>query len=65
MMLAVRKGLRFGFLTKEVVVRKVWAGMSAGGGDVGASQLMQVFGVWMRGGVLCGRLEADKWRKEM
>ena len=29
MMLAVRKWLRFGFLTKEVMGRKVWAGMSA------------------------------------
>lgn len=40
--------------------RIVWAGMSAEKErDVDASQLMQLFSTWMRGGDLYGRLEAD------
>lgn len=46
MILAVRKGLRFGFLTEEEMGRTALAGISAEEKkDVNASQLMQFFSV--------------------
>lgn len=64
MELAIRKGLRFGFLTEEEMEGIVWAGISASTEKiVDASELMQFFCAWMRGGDLLGRLEADNSMK--